>query len=120
MLQLELLCLRPGGFRDSAVRSALPAELAGFLDSEDPASLRADLRALRDAGAEHGWAAAVEGARRALGATGSIDAATLSLSAAVAASGDERTEYGGAPDLGGYDEAFRALEGGGAGGAQDS
>ena len=62
-LQLRLLCARPGGWRDSVVRRSLPGELVGFLDSEEPADLGADLRALRDVSARRGWAAAVEGAR---------------------------------------------------------
>lgn len=113
LLQLRLLCRRPGGWRDSVVRGALPAELAAFLDSEGPADLRADLRALRDAADESGWGAAVEGAARTLAATGSLGAGSLSLSAAVAASGYARTDYDEAVDLSGYDRAFTLLEGGG-------
>ena len=72
-LQLRLLCARPGGWRDSVVRRSLPGELVGFLDSEEPADLGADLRALRDVSARRGWAAAVEGAMRSLEATGGVD-----------------------------------------------
>ena len=113
----KLLCNRPGGRRDSVVRAALPAGLAAFLDGEAPADLRADLRALRDAAAGRGWAAAVEGAVRSLAATGSISAPSLELSAAVAASGDARVEYGEPVDLAGYDRAFE-LPGGGAADAE--
>ena len=49
---------------------------------------------------------------RSLGATGSISAPSLELSAAVAASGDARVEYGEPADLAGYDRAFELLEGG--------
>ena len=48
MLQPGLLCVRPGGWRDSVVRRSLPGDLVAFLDSEAPADLGADLRALRD------------------------------------------------------------------------
>ena len=112
-LQLQLLCYRPGGFRDSSVRSSLPAELVGWLDAQDREGLSAGLRALRDASARSGWEAAVEGAVRSLEATGKVDAATLGLSAAVAASGGGRVEYDEAVDLAGYDAAFEVLEGGG-------
>lgn len=112
LLQLKLLCGRPGGWRNSVVRAALPEGLASFLDGEPQADLRADLRALRDAASRSGWAAAVEGAVRSLGATGSISAPSLELSAAVAASGDARVEYGEPVDLAGYDRAFELLEGG--------
>lgn len=113
-LQLRLLCARPGGWRDSVVRRSLPGELVGFLDSEGPADLGADLRALRDAGARRGWAAAVEGAMRSLEATGGVDAATLELSAARAAAGDALVEYDEPVNLAGCDRAFELLEGGAA------
>lgn len=114
-LQLRLLCVRPGGWRDSVVRRSLPEELVALLDSEEPADLGADLRALRDVSARRGWAAAVEGALRSLGATGGVDAATLELAAARAAEGDALVEYGEPVDLAGYDRAFELLEGGAAG-----
>ena len=110
-LQLRLLCVRPGGWRDSVVRRSLPDELVAFLDSEAPADLGADLRALRDVSARRGWAATVEGAVRSLGATGGVDAATLELSAARAAAGDALVEYDEPVDLAGYDRAFELLEG---------
>jgi len=112
-LQLRLLCARPAGWRDSSVRASLPAELVSFLDSERPADLAADLRVLRDESAERGWSAAVEGMSRSLAATGGLDRASVALSAARAASGDERVEYDEEVDLGVYDGALRLLEGGG-------
>lgn len=111
-LQLRLLCARPAGWRDSSVRASLPAELVSFLDSERPAGLAADLRVLRDESAERGWAAAVEGMSRSLAATGGLDRASVALSAARAAAGDERVEYDDEVDLGVYDGALRLLEGG--------
>lgn len=115
VLQLRLLAVRPGGWRDSVVRRSLPDELVAFLDSEAPADLGADLRALRDVSALSGWAAAVEGALRSLEATGGVDAATLELAAARAAAGDALVEYDEPVDLSGYDRAFGLLEGGAAG-----
>lgn len=109
-----LLCVRPGGWRDGVVRGSLPEELVSFLDSEAPADLGADLRALRDAGARRGWAATVEGALRSLGATGGVDAATLELAAARAAAGDASVEYDEPAGLAGHDRAFELLEGGAA------
>ena len=49
-----------------------------------------------------------------LEATGGVDAASLELSAAVAASGGARTEYDEPVDLSGYDRALGLAEGGGA------
>lgn len=118
-LQLRLLCLRPAGWRDSSVRASLPAELVAFLDSEAPAGLAADLRVLRDESAERGWGAAVEGMSRSLAATGGVDRASVALSAARAASGDERVEYDEEVDLGVYDRALGLLEGGGGHAAEE-
>lgn len=112
--RLKLLSMRPGGWRDSVVRRSLPGELVAFLDSGPPADLGADLRALHDVSARRGWAAAVEGAVRSLGATGGVDPATLELSAARAASGDAAVEYDEPVDLSGYDRAFEMLGGGAA------
>lgn len=113
-LQLRLLCMRPGGWRDSVVRGSLPASLVAFLDAAEPADLAADLRVLRDAAAERGFAAAVEGMERALEATGGVDAASVGLAAAVAASGGRRTEYDDPVDLSVYDGALHLVEGGAA------
>jgi transposase len=107
-LQLRLLCARPAGWRDSSVRASLPAELVSFLDAEPPADLAADLRVLRDESAERGWPAAVEGMSRSLAATGGIDRASVALSAARAAAGDERVEYDEEVDLGVYDGGAEA------------
>ena len=112
LLQLKLLCNRPGGWRDSVVRESLPDELVAFLDAEPRAGLSADLRAIRDSASRLGWTATVEGALASLEATGGIDAATLELSAAVSASGGRRVEYDEPVDLAGYDRAFELLEGG--------
>lgn len=94
---------------DSSARASLPAELVAFPGPEAPA----DLRVLRDESAERGWGAAVEGMSRSLAATGGVDRASVALSAARAASGDERVEYDEEVDLGVYDRALRLLEGGG-------
>jgi hypothetical protein len=68
---------------------------------------------LRDESSERGWEAAVAGMVRSLGATGGIDRASVAVSAARAQSGDARVEYDEDVDLGVYDRALRALEGGG-------
>lgn len=111
-LQLRLLCMRPGGWRDSVVRDSLPPDLVSYLDSETPSRLAADLRVLRDVSARSGFAAAVEGMARALDATGAVGAANVELSAAVAASADAAVTYDEPVDLSEYDGAWEILEGG--------
>lgn len=95
------------------MRASPPAELVASPGSEAPADLAADLRVLRDEGAGRGRGAAVEGMSRPLAATGGVDRAPVALSAAGAASGDERVEYDEEVDLGVCDRALRLLEGGG-------
>lgn len=51
---------------------------------------------------------------RALEATGGVDAASVGLAAAVAASGGRRTEYDDPVDLSVYDGALHLVEGGAA------
>ena len=111
-LQLRLLCLRPGGWKDSVVRSSLPGELVAFLDSAGGDGLAAGLRVLRDQSAELGWAAAVEGMLRSIDATGGLDEASVALSAARAAAGDEAVTYDEGVDLSAYDGALKLLRGG--------
>ncbi len=107
------LCMRPTGWRDSVVRQSLPREPVEFLDGEGGADLGRDLRVLRDASAQHGWEAAVRGMGAALRATGGVGGASVELSAAVAASGGTRAEYGEEPDPGEYDRAVGLAGGGG-------
>ena len=95
------------------VRDSLPDELVAFLDAEDAAGLSADLRVLRDVAERSGFGAAVEGMARSLRATGSLSAANVELSAAVAASGDEAVTYDRPVDLSVYDEVWQVLDGGG-------
>ena len=69
---------------------------------------------MRDTTRKRGFSAAVEGMVRSLGATDSLSAANVELSAAVAASGDEVITYDKPVfDLSIYDEVWRVLEGGG-------
>ncbi|MCH3955786.1 MAG: IS21 family transposase [Olsenella sp.] len=111
--QLKLLCMRPGGWRDSVVRDSLPGEPVAFLDAEDAAGLSADLGTLRDAAERSGFRAAAEGMARPLSATGSPGAANVGLPAAAAASGDEAIVCDRPVDPSVYDEARRVLGGGG-------
>ena len=112
-LQLKLLCQRPGGWKDSRVRAMLPSELVSHLDACGRSDLSAGLRALRDVSAEVGWSAAVAGMCQALEATGTTDAASVALAAAVEASGRAHVAYDEAVDLASYDQVFTLVEGGG-------
>lgn len=62
---------------------------------------------------------AVEGMSRSLAATRGVDRASVALSAARAASGDECVEYDEQVDLGVYDRALRLPEGGGGHAAEE-
>ena len=111
-LQLRLLCMRPGGWRDSVVRSSLPGGLVAFIDAAADDDRARALRVLRDQSAERGWVPAVEGMLRSLEATGGLDEASVALSAARAAAGDQSVTYDEEVDLSAYDGALRLLRGG--------
>jgi hypothetical protein len=111
-LRPGLLCARPAGRRDPSAGASLPAEPVSFLDAEAPAGLAAGPGVLRDEGAGRGWPAAVEGMPRSLAATGGVDRASVAPSAARAAAGDGRVEYGEGVGLGACDGA-PGLPGGG-------
>ena len=60
MSQLALLCRKPGGWRNSAVRAALPGPLAGAMGAMGKSGRGAMLRMLRDVGAASGFGAAAK------------------------------------------------------------
>lgn len=82
--QPALLCRRPGGWRGSQARAAVPDGPRAHMDALPGDGPKAAPLATRDAGAQAGWAA------------------TVDAMAALAASGSGPP----AADLGGYDAAF--------------
>lgn len=117
-LQLRLLCMRPGGWRNTSVRQHLAADVVAAMDSMGADELRACLAGLRDASASFGWGAAAEGMSRALALTGSLAPPTVAVCAQRAASGDAVVDYGRSVDLSVYDGAF-GVRGHKAGGSQE-
>lgn len=102
--QLALLCQRPGAWANSKVRSAIPDDLRGHMDSLGRSDLKAELRLMRDQAAASGWDATVQAMAGALLATGRIDRASVAVGAARIAGG--AVEYDEPVDLSAYDEAF--------------
>ena len=102
--QLALLCQRPGAWANSKVRSAIPDDLRGHMDSLGKSDLKAELRLMRDQAAASGWDATVQAMAGALLATGRIDRASVAVGAARIAGG--AVEYDEPVDLSAYDEAF--------------
>ena len=102
--QLALLCQRPGAWANSKVRSAIPDDLRGHMDSLGKSDLKAELRLMRDQAAASGWDATVQAMAGALLATGRIDRASVAVGAARIAGG--AAEYDEPVDLSAYDEAF--------------
>lgn len=106
MSQLALLCRKPGGWQNSAVRATLPKSLARSMDSMGRADRGTMLRMLRDVSADAGYEAAVA-AMAALGADGGVPSrADVALAAACAANGQGSIAYDDSPDLGMYDAVF--------------
>ena len=106
MSQLALLCRKPGGWQNSAVRATLPKSLARSMDSMGRADRGTMLRMLRDVSADAGYEAAVA-AMAALGADGGVPSrADVALAAACTANGQGSIAYDDSPDLGMYDAVF--------------
>lgn len=105
MSQLALLCRKPGGWRNSAVRAALPEPLSRAMDAMDGADRRSMLRMMRDVSAVSGFEAAA-GAMAALSGEGVPSEADVAVAAALVADGQGAISYDDAPDLGMYDAVF--------------
>ena len=103
--QLALLCRKPGGWRNSAVRASIPESLSRAMDAMGKADRGAMLRMMRDVSASSGFDATVR-AMAALSGGGVPSAADVALSAACIAGGRGSISYDDAPDLGIYDAAF--------------
>lgn len=104
--QPPLLCVKPGGWKNSKVRSSMGENLRGHLDSLGADELKAGLRLLRDECARSGWGATVGAARLAYDSTGRIDGASLGVSASRIAGGMSCVDYDDPIDLGVYDAAL--------------
>ncbi len=109
MSQLALLCRKPGGWRNSAVRASLPESLSRAMDSMGAADRGAMLRMMRDVSAASGFAATAS-AMAALAAEGVPSEADVAVAAALVAGGQGSISYDDAPDLGMYDAVFAKEE----------
>lgn len=109
--QLPLLCVKPGGWKNSKVRSALGEQLREYLDALHSDELKASLRLLRDECARSGWGATSKAAELAFASTGRIDAATVGVGACRIMSGVDGIDYDDPVDLVVYDSAFGARRG---------
>ncbi len=105
--QLRLLAKRPGGYRESSFRSAIPKELKERLDGLERAELASELSAIQKAAARSGARSAVDAAARLAGSGRSLAASDVYALARRIAAGDEATDVG--IDLAVYDRAL--LEG---------
>ena len=104
--QLHLLCVKPGGWQNSQVRTALSDDLRGHMDSLNRDGLKAELRLLRDETARSGWSATLQAAEMALAATGRVDAASVAVGAARISSPHGVIAYDQPVDLAEYDVVF--------------
>lgn len=101
--QLPILSIRPGAWRNSQVRANLSDELREHMDGLDDVGLRTELRMMRDESARTGWQATRQAAEMAFAATGRLDEASISVSAARLVSGDARIVYDEPAGLDEYD-----------------
>lgn len=108
--QLYLLCLKPGGWQNSQVRAALSDDLRSYMDSLSKDELKEELRLIRDESARSGWSATLQAIELAHASTKRIDRASVAVSAARIASGNNVIAYDQPIDLGEYDVVFSGKE----------
>ena len=108
--QLALLCRKPGAWRNSQVRAAIPDDLRRHMDALSKAGRKDALRAMRDASAQAGWAATVEAMTALAASGGALAPADVMLGAMFVANGQHAVDYESAADLSGYDAAFARSE----------
>ena len=105
--QLHLLCIKPGGWKNSRVRKTLTDGLRNYMDSLSKDELKEELRLLRDETARSGWAATLQAVELAFNATHRIDRASVAVSASRIASGDAMIAYDEPISLSEYDVVFK-------------
>lgn len=103
--QLHLLSVKPGGWGNSRVRSALSDGLRDYMDSLGRDDLKAELRLMRDEAARTGWSAMLQAVELAHASTGRVDRASVAVSAARISSGGP-VSYDEPVDLSEYDVVF--------------
>ena len=101
--QLNVLCMKPAGWRNSQVRFSLPDDLREALDRMERAGRSDALRTLRNVAGEKGYQAAVRAMAECAG-LGFMDADSVETVAACAGRG--LVEYDDPVDLSVYDRVF--------------
>ena len=104
--QLNLLCMKPGGWANSQVRYSLPEDLREAMDKMDKAEMACALRCLRDAAQESGYEAAVNAASASMELLGEIDGASVEVMAAMNCDPRTRIVYDDPADLAVYDAVY--------------
>lgn len=103
---LRLLCAKPGGWRNSQVRASSSDDLRRYMGPLGKDEPKEEPRLMRGECARSGWRATLQAFGLAHGATGRVDRASVAVSAARTASGDEPTAYDRPVDLSEYDAMF--------------
>ncbi len=101
--QLSLLCIKPGGWKNSQVRAVLSDDLRIYMDALDKDNLKRDLRIMRNESTRSGWDAMLTALEASFSTTGKIDEAAVCVGAMRLASGVEKIAYDEPVDLSVYD-----------------
>ena len=104
--QLALLCRKPGAWRNSEVRAAMPPGLVASIDAMGKSDRRASLRVLRDVSAGCGYEATVRAMEALAGRPGGVNEADVALAASCVANGQGAIAYDDEPSLSAYDAVF--------------
>ena len=104
--QLNVLCMKPGGWTNSQVRYSLPEDLRSAMDEMDRAQLSDALRCLRSVAEDAGYDTAVRAMGECVGLLGEVDRSSVEVVASCMASGRKAIVYDDPADLDAYDAVY--------------
>lgn len=101
--QLNVLCMKPAGWKNSQVRFSLPEDLRAVMDKMDRAERSDALRCLRSVAQEVGYDTAAKAMDECAGLLGEIDQASVEVMTACMADSRQPIAYDDPADLDIYD-----------------
>lgn len=104
--QLNVLCMKPAGWKNSQVRHSLPEDLRSMMDKMDKAQLSDALRCLRSVADDTGYDTAVRAMDECASLLGGVDGPSVEVMASCLAGGREAIVYDDPADLDVYDAVY--------------
>jgi transposase len=108
--QLNALCMKPGGWRNSQVRVSFSEDLRKYVDSMNKSEIRDTVKILRDQTSEVGYKCALQAIEEAYTLTGKVEQSCVEICATRIKEGYALVEYDEEIDLSEYDVVFEGKE----------